>query len=73
MESDAILKFNVGSLLKGLKKPISPELNDMLSRLLVVDPEKRMSWDAFFSHPFCVASNQHFMKAQRQLAELKVY
>ena len=33
------------------KKQVSPLAKDLLSKLLVVDPEKRMSWKSFFNHP----------------------
>ena len=28
------------------------DLNNLISRLLVKDPEKRLSWDEYFTHPF---------------------
>lgn len=51
-ESD-LLKFilsNKFKLPEGCK--ISEPLNDLLSKMLVVDPKKRISWQELFNHPF---------------------
>lgn len=31
---------------------LSRELKDLISRLLVKDPHKRISWEDFFNHPW---------------------
>jgi serine/threonine protein kinase len=33
------------------KKPVSAQAKDLLSKLLVIDPEKRITWKGFFNHP----------------------
>ena len=32
------------------KKPVSPLAKDLLSQLLVVDPDRRITWKGFFNH-----------------------
>ena len=34
------------------KHPNDPQFKDLLDRLLVMDPQKRISWDDYFNHPF---------------------
>ena len=34
------------------KKAEDPKLRDLISKLLVENPEKRLSWDEYFNHPF---------------------
>ena len=34
------------------KQPSNPEFRDLLNKLLVVDPQKRISWNDYFNHPF---------------------
>ena len=34
------------------KKHCNQQLNDLISKLLRVDPKKRISWDEYFNHPF---------------------
>ena len=34
-----------------LKKKVSPEVEDLLRRLLVFDPKDRIEWDEYFDHP----------------------
>jgi serine/threonine protein kinase len=33
------------------KNPVSAQAKDLLSKLLVIDPEKRITWNDFFNHP----------------------
>jgi serine/threonine-protein kinase ULK/ATG1 len=33
------------------KKPVSAKAKDLLSKLLVIDPDKRITWKGFFNHP----------------------
>ena len=35
-----------------IKQPQDPLLKDLLNKLLTVEPEKRISWDQYFIHPF---------------------
>ena len=34
------------------KKPDDKDLKDLIEKLIVVNEEKRMNWDQYFSHPF---------------------
>ena len=45
---------NNDEILSGNKFKLSNdvEINDIISKILVNDPEKRISWDEYFSHPF---------------------
>ena len=38
--------------LKARKQPDDPDFKDLLNKLLVMDPKKRISWDQYFNHPF---------------------
>ena len=37
---------------KILPDPQDPKLKDLINKLLVIEPNKRMSWDEYFSHKF---------------------
>ena len=37
---------------KKLKLINNLQLNDLLSKMLVIEPENRITWDGYFSHPF---------------------
>ena len=37
---------------KLLKKTKNKEINDLLEKLLVIDPKKRLGWDGYLSHSF---------------------
>ena len=42
-----------------IKQPEDPLLKDLLNKLLIIEPEKRISWDNYFKHPFFkVGSNK---------------
>ena len=34
------------------KQPEDPKLKDLINKLLVEDPQKRLSWEEYFNHPF---------------------
>ena len=34
------------------KEPEDPKLKDLIHKLLVEDPQKRLSWEEYFNHPF---------------------
>ena len=40
----------------------NPDLNNLIRRLLVEDPDKRLSWDEYFFHPFVYKKNQIIIK-----------
>ena len=45
---------NIKSIIeKGQLKKINDEhLNDLVKKLLIIDPNKRISWEGYFNHPF---------------------
>ena len=40
------------------KQPEDPKLRDLINKLLVEDPEKRLSWEEYFNHPFFALDEQ---------------
>lgn len=40
------------------KEPEDPQLKDLINKLLVEDPSKRLSWDEYFNHPFFYTGDQ---------------
>ena len=40
------------------KQSENPELRDLINKLLVEDPEKRLSWEEYFNHPFFASDDQ---------------
>ena len=57
--------FNEKEILKKIrnnyprKQPNDPQLKDLLNKLLVMDPNKRISWDEYFNHPFFKGNNSN--------------
>jgi len=55
--------FNEQEILKKIKynvprkQPNDPQFRDLLNRLLVMDPKKRISWNDYFNHPFFMNNN----------------
>ena len=47
---DSIKKYGQ----KNLKKSKNPKLDDLISKLLIIDPNKRLGWNEFFKHPFII-------------------
>jgi serine/threonine protein kinase len=55
------------------KQPEDPKLRDLLNKLLVEDPNKRLSWEEYFNHPFfateqansSINNTNNFIKNQR--------
>ena len=41
---------------KYLKKTGDDDLDDLIRRLLVVDPKKRLTWEQYYNHPFFVSN-----------------
>ena len=41
------------------KQPNDPQFRDLLNRLLVMEPEKRISWDDYYNHPFFKTNNNN--------------
>ena len=42
-----------------IKQPEDPLLKDLLNKLLVIEPEKRITWDEYFKHPFFKEGNNN--------------
>ena len=40
------------------KEPEDPKLKDLINKLLVEDPAKRLSWNEYFNHPFFCTDDQ---------------
>ena len=40
------------------KQAEDPKLRDLIDKLLVEDPEKRLSWEDYFNHPFFIKEEQ---------------
>ena len=38
---------------KNIRKTNNKDLDDLLSKLLVEDHKKRITWEQYFKHPFC--------------------
>ena len=43
------------------------ELNELLSKILVIEPEKRITWDEYFSHPFFKIEEENSKKERKRL------
>ena len=54
------IKFNIP-----IKQPDDPQLRDLLNKLLVMDPQKRISWDDYFNHPFFKGNNNDLQNKQQ--------
>ena len=39
------------------KQPADPNFRDLLNRLFIVDPKKRITWEEYFNHPFFKVDN----------------
>ena len=50
-----------------IKQPNDTQLKDLLNKLLVMDPEKRISWDDYFNHPFFNGDNNLVNKQIRYI------
>ena len=51
-ENDLIKQINYYNETKNIKKTNNKELDDLIARLLVKEPDKRISWKQYFNHPF---------------------
>ena len=41
------------------KQPEDEKFRDLINRILVLDPKKRMTWDEYFNHPFFTGKDLH--------------
>ena len=51
---------------KPLKLIKNLELNELLSKILVIEPEKRITWDEYFSHPFFKIEEEKNKKKEKE-------
>ena len=49
-----------------LKKTNDGELDDLIEKLLVEDPEKRISWEEYFHHPFFIKKEKIVKKLDKK-------
>ena len=47
---------------KEIKKTLDEDLNNLIHSLLIEDPNKRISWEDYFNHPFFNKKNNNFNK-----------
>ena len=41
------------------KQPNDPQFRDLLNKLLIMDPQRRISWEDYFNHPFFKGNNNN--------------
>ena len=46
------------------KQPSDPDFKDLLDKIFVLDPTKRISWEEYFNHPFFINGNKEKNKIQ---------
>ena len=46
------------------KQPNDPMFRDLLNKIFVIDPNKRISWDDYFNHPFFNVKNNEKKQSQ---------
>jgi len=62
--------FSEGQILKRIqtnyprKQPTDPDFRDLLNKIFVLDPKKRISWEEYFNHPFWKETSQNNNKSQ---------
>ena len=62
--------FSEGQILKRIqtnyprKQPTDPDFRDLLNKIFVLDPKKRISWEEYFNHPFWKETSQNNSKSQ---------
>ena len=62
--------FNEQEILKKIKnnfprkQPSDPQLRDLLNKLLVMNPNNRISWEEYFNHPFFRGNNSNLVNAE---------
>ena len=61
------IKYNVPR-----KQPNDPQFRDLLNRLLVMDPKKRISWDDYFNHPFFNNNNQQKKEKYTKISDFNL-
>ena len=53
------------------KQPGDPQLRDLLNKIFVIDPKKRISWVDYFNHPFFnIVNNKDNEKKQNQYEKI---
>ena len=54
---------------KNLLKTKNAKLDDLISKLLVTDPNKRLNWKEFFNHPFFINDFRDFYEIGNKIGE----
>ena len=54
---------------KNLKKTGDDNLDDLIRRLLVVDPKKRLTWEQYYNHPFFVNNPKSNYELGKRIGE----
>jgi len=57
-DNELLKQINIYDANKSIKKTENKELDDLIGRLLVKDPIKRITWKQYFIHPFFKKSRQ---------------
>ena len=47
------------------KEPSDPQFKDLLDKIFVMDPDKRISWDAYFNHPFFINEEKNKIQYEK--------
>ena len=61
------IKFNAPR-----KQPNDPQFRDLLNRLLVMDPKKRISWNDYFNHPFFMKNSPQKEEQYTKISDFNV-
>ena len=54
------------------KETNNSDLNDLIKKLLIEDPEKRITWDEYFKHPFFNKSNGDYSQYYKIIKEIGI-
>ena len=61
------IKYN-----KPRKQPDDPQFRDLLNRLIVMDPKKRISWNDYFNHPFFMNNSQSKKERYTKISDINL-
>jgi serine/threonine protein kinase len=66
-----IYKQIIESRLENLQKTDNSDLNDLITKLLTIDQNKRISWNDYFKHPFFSNNNRNQIDINNLIQKLK--
>ena len=52
------------------KQPNDPDFKDLLDKIFVVDPKKRISWEEYFNHPFFKKNSQQKENQYEKISDI---